>query len=130
MDELIALIRDSHGPAARMPAFVQQTAVEFRRDLVGRSLSRRWVGQVYSFTVPDEPILRAQVEIVAGHRSPLWFIGRSVYGGYNTGRSLLFDEGAGFHVGEANRVFGAVVYRTLRVAMAGARPPIEGPAVT
>ena len=70
MDELIALVRNSHGPAATMPAFMQQTPVEFRRYFVGRSLRSRRIGQVDSFRIPDEPILRAQMKEVAGQICP------------------------------------------------------------
>jgi hypothetical protein len=98
MNELIAFVRDCNGPTAAMPAFMQKATAEFRRDLVGCSLSRCRVGEIHPFLVTDEPILGVQVEIVAGHRHPLWFMAQSgVRLNSTTARcGFLFEERARF----------------------------------
>lgn len=52
---------------------MQETASELSHSFVGGSLSGCGVRQINSVLVPDELILRAQVEVVAGHhgRSPV-----------------------------------------------------------
>jgi hypothetical protein len=74
VDEPIPLMSAGDGPAASALAFVQETASEFRRSLVGGSLGCCGVRQIDPLLIPAQMILGREVEVAAGHWNPLWLM--------------------------------------------------------
>jgi hypothetical protein len=89
VNELVTLIRDCDDPRAYLRAFMQQAATELGRSLVGGPSGDDGIWQIDPFLIPDELLLRAEMEVVTGHLVPLCCSDRLTMMEYSPGPHFL-----------------------------------------